>query len=286
MKGYDDMVKASRKHFDEEVEIAAQYFYEMGLNEDGVNILIEELGVKEFGEFVYEIAEEYVLTEETRLQSGGTKLKGPKGSKPQSVTVKREKKQGGTKMKADAALASTVSPKRIAAAKKAKEKQPERKGILGRISQEVEKGMARHRAAMSAARDTGKTIGKAAKHIGGVAREVGKGATGATKFAGAVAREVTKEEADLFDIILEHLVAEGYADTNKAALAIMVNMSEVLLLSIIEEATRRTEYLQKKFNAENKRKSGSALTHIPGKQNTGQALYKARQSERQMRGEN
>ncbi|MFZ9376781.1 MAG: hypothetical protein ACO25K_06625, partial [Candidatus Fonsibacter ubiquis] len=35
-----------------------------------------------------------------------------------------------------------------------------------------------------------------------------------------------KEEVDLFDYILEHLVAEGYADTNKAALAIMANMSE------------------------------------------------------------
>jgi len=35
-----------------------------------------------------------------------------------------------------------------------------------------------------------------------------------------------KEEVDLFDYLLEYLVAEGYADTNKAALAIMANMSE------------------------------------------------------------
>ena len=45
-----------------------------------------------------------------------------------------------------------------------------------------------------------------------------------------------KESADLFDYILEHLVAEGYADTNKAALAIMANMSEEWKQSIVEQS--------------------------------------------------
>jgi hypothetical protein len=93
-----------------------------------------------------------------------------------------------------------------------------------------------------------------------------------------------REETDLFDYLLEYLVAEGYADTNDAAIAIMANMSEEWKQSIVEE-TKRTEYLQKKFDAENKAKSGSAHTYIPGKQNTGSALYKARQSERQMKGD-
>jgi hypothetical protein len=44
-----------------------------------------------------------------------------------------------------------------------------------------------------------------------------------------------KEEVDLFDYLLEYLVAEGYADTNKAALAIMANMSEEWKQSIVEE---------------------------------------------------
>ena len=43
-----------------------------------------------------------------------------------------------------------------------------------------------------------------------------------------------REETDLFDYILEHLVAEGYADTNEAALAIMANMSEEWRQSIVE----------------------------------------------------
>ena len=46
--------------------------------------------------------------------------------------------------------------------------------------------------------------------------------------------EDQKESVDLFDYLLEYLVAEGYADTNKAALAIMLNMSEEWKQSIVE----------------------------------------------------
>jgi hypothetical protein len=41
-------------------------------------------------------------------------------------------------------------------------------------------------------------------------------------------------EPDNFDYILEYLVSEGYADTNKAALVIMANMSEEWRKSIVE----------------------------------------------------
>jgi len=40
---------------------------------------------------------------------------------------------------------------------------------------------------------------------------------------------------DMFEHILEHLVSEGYADTNDAALKIMANMSEEWRESIVEE---------------------------------------------------
>jgi hypothetical protein len=42
-------------------------------------------------------------------------------------------------------------------------------------------------------------------------------------------------EYDTFDIVLEHLVAEGYADTNESALVIMANMSEEWRQSILDE---------------------------------------------------
>jgi hypothetical protein len=44
-----------------------------------------------------------------------------------------------------------------------------------------------------------------------------------------------EEDVDLFDYLLEYLVAEGYADTNAAAIAIMSNMSEEWRQSIVEE---------------------------------------------------
>jgi len=52
----------------------------------------------------------------------------------------------------------------------------------------------------------------------------------------AARKRMTKEdyELDLFDYLLEYLVAEGYADTNKSALAIMANMSEQWKQSILE----------------------------------------------------
>jgi hypothetical protein len=41
-----------------------------------------------------------------------------------------------------------------------------------------------------------------------------------------IIRKKTNEEVDIYDIILSHLLDEGYADTYEAAEAIMVNMSE------------------------------------------------------------
>ena len=48
-------------------------------------------------------------------------------------------------------------------------------------------------------------------------------------------------EYDTFDAILEHLVAEGYADTNESALAIMANMSDEWRQSIVEAAADQSD---------------------------------------------
>lgn len=47
-------------------------------------------------------------------------------------------------------------------------------------------------------------------------------------------QDIVNEEFDNFDIILEYLISEGYADTNENALAIMSNMSEAWVESIVE----------------------------------------------------
>ena len=46
-------------------------------------------------------------------------------------------------------------------------------------------------------------------------------------------RQAQKEEVSVYDIILSHLLDEGYAETQEAAEAIMVNMSEEWRNSII-----------------------------------------------------
>ena len=373
----------------EEVEIAAQYFYEMGLNEEGVEILIEELGVEEFGEFVYDIAEEYYLTEAraggVRVEPVTAKGKPFKGGKPTGKSLERLRSKKAERREAEAS-ASEAKPsglksslQRQSAIANAKKQQPKKKGVLDRVAGAVLKGIDRHNAAMgelrkmgAATRETAGKVRKAAGKVGGVAKEVGKGASGAVKFAAAITREEVeawvnnlleegydlseytwddmyeiymeevenldenrmasytagmsdgarasagtqvgsrvvdsmrrstatgsfrrrkeggtgyspnitgplkgkrrtnktgrgqpvqyrkgyerdgygpselprgnnsfrdfssahKEEVDLFDTILEHLVAEGYADTNEAALVIMANMSEEWRQSIVED---------------------------------------------------
>jgi hypothetical protein len=71
---------------------------------------------------------------------------------------------------------------------------------------------------------------------------------------------VSAESFDLYDIILSHLLDEGYADTQEQAEAIMVNMSEDWRESIMEAdslaamAARR----EKRLKAQRKREGTSA----------------------------
>jgi hypothetical protein len=86
--------------------------------------------------------------------------------------------------------------------------------------------------------NVGKALDAAAKNpvikaIGKVIAPVGKGRKTPTKSSGDY--RPVKEENDLFDYILEYLVAEGYTDTNESALKIMANMSEEWRESIVEE---------------------------------------------------
>ena len=229
----------------EEVEIAAEYFYEMGLNEDGVDILIEDLGLEGFANFVYNIAEEYYLTE---ARAGGAKIEPklssgkPIQGKPKAASLKSLRKKKAARQEAENKASESkpsgmkASLQRQSAVAAAANKQPKKPGFLDRVVGAVDAGIKRHNAAMSAAKETGKTISNVAKKVGGVAREVGKGASGAARLAGHVARKGLNDE-----YIMEYLIAEGYADTEEAATAIMANMSEAWIESIVEEVEQLDE---------------------------------------------
>ena len=71
------------------------------------------------------------------------------------------------------------------------------------------------------------------------------------------------ESYDLYDIILSHLIAEGYADTEQAAEAIIVNMSEDWRKEILDEAitsekgkAKAAEMIAARTTASGRAKSG------------------------------
>jgi hypothetical protein len=89
-----------------------------------------------------------------------------------------------------------------------------------------------------------------------------------------IKRGVSAESFDLYDIILSHLLDEGYADTEQAAEAIMVNMSEDWRESIVEEvldekiATPPSRYnMRRRLDPEKRRLRRSSDFHIYGGEN-------------------
>jgi len=74
-------------------------------------------------------------------------------------------------------------------------------------------------------------------------------------------QKIAKEEVDLYDIILSHLLDEGYADTFEAAEAIMVNMSEEWRESICEEENETP--IEKKSKYGRKAPAGYMQTRKP-----------------------
>ena len=266
LEGKKENQKEEVEYFTEEVEIATEYFYNLGLNEEGLEMVIEDLGLDEFTEWIDDIMEEYTLTEatKTRLQQSGP-LKSKKGAKAQSTTTARVKKQGGTTMSTDSAPKSVMRKSAVAKAKKSqgsneKEAPAEtKKGLFSAISS----GMKRHREATQTAgrlaSETGATLNKLRKGIGKAWQtasdsklaqagrvEIKKGlkrqqkaidtlAPMAGKAAGRAAagfvKSLRKEE---YDALLSHILEEGYADNEEAATIIIENMGEEWMSTILE----------------------------------------------------
>jgi hypothetical protein len=200
-----ESVELSEEYIAESVNIAAQYFCEQGLNEVGVDILIEELGLDDFVSFIFEINDETI----SEARAGGVKVepvtatgKPFKSGKPTKKGLERlqklkaERKEREEKASSEKPSGMKSSLQRQSAIANAKKQQPKKKGLLDRVAGAINKGIERHNAAMSAAKETGKTIRKAAGKVGGVAKEVGKGASGAAKLAGHVASKGLKEETE------------------------------------------------------------------------------------------
>lgn len=162
-------------------------------------------------------------------------------------------------------------------------------GIAGSIAKDEARRAKRSvqhkagKAAQAVADAPGKATRAAKSGIKGLIK---RGAEKVKRGAERVASRMS-EEVDIYDLVLEYLLDEGYADTEESANVIMANMSEGWRDEILDEAlnesmTRRQEYLIRKVSEMNKKNPGSAHRHVAGKQNAGAALDKANQSASQM----
>ena len=146
-------------------EIATEYFLSEGLNEYGIDILIDEMGLDDFCDFVNDISDEYMLSEARTLvgkkktaatgKARGVSLKAAPGK----TTKAAVEKYGTTRKLSGSSSSGTI--------KKAANKQPETKstptqtkekakgGILGALKARAEKDIASVRQSVNTARQVG-----------------------------------------------------------------------------------------------------------------------------------
>jgi hypothetical protein len=206
--------------YDEDiVEVATEYFYAYGLNEDGIDILIEKVGLDSFVEYVYDLSEDlHVLTEarSAKRRTGGPSyedVKAAQDAKEKKAAAKKAAKKNVTaaateKKEVERTEPETRGPESQAKAEQPKSKKPVRDAIARTVFgalKAYETGMARHRSATSTAghlaKETGKTLGK----VVSTTHEAGRRAGEHVKTHGF--KSLAKEEVELW---VNNLLEEGY----------------------------------------------------------------------------
>jgi hypothetical protein len=169
------------------VEIATEFFYNCGLNENGVDIVIEELGEEKFNEFVFDLAEEYILNEERSAK----KRKG--GKSYEEIKAEIDAKEAARKKITSDKTKNAV---KSATETQAPSKQPRKKSIQDRVAGFILKGIERDRAARQTASklvgQTGQTLKKAASVGSKAATEFAKGVKSGVETTADVAKKTKK----------------------------------------------------------------------------------------------
>jgi len=105
--------------------------------------------------------------------------------------------------------------------------------IGSKIRGAVEKAKTLGAGAASATASAPSAVKGAVRKVGSDVKSSVKGRIGRAAL-GVAKRMGVAEEIDVFDIVLEHLIAEGFAETEDAATVIMANMSEEWRTEILE----------------------------------------------------
>ena len=202
-----EMVEISEEQEIETLSHAVDFFFEEGINDDGLEMIIEDLGLEEFVDLVYEIGYETLTEARTLVTKKKTPKKLPKGTAPAKTTKARVAKSGTTMKAAAPSGAFKRRPAAAKAVETAKQEQPKKKPVRDAIARGIfravdayKAGMERHRQATKgmgkAAKETGKTIAKAAKVTHEAGRRAGESSVGqAVKKAGAAAIKTGVEKA-------------------------------------------------------------------------------------------
>ncbi len=176
-KGYKEDL-----NFEELAEFAADYFIAEGLNEYGIDILIEEMGIDAFSYYIELLSEEEEVLLEWRRGAGGTKVRGSGmskggksigslkgGAKSSAIRGTAEHKARKAEKEKESSKSSgmTAALKNQSAVANAKKSQPKTKstptqtkekakgGILGALKARAEKDTALLRKTVDTARQVG-----------------------------------------------------------------------------------------------------------------------------------
>ena len=202
-----EMVEVTEEYAPE-IEAATEYFYAEGINEEGLEAIIEEVGLDTFVDFVIDSAQD--LNEERAARKMRARnlqtLKKKTIPAAKEAEAKRKKEKKGEYSaaykkketdvtvydKAKAKAKAKPAAKKVAAVtKQVKKLQPAKKaskqGIGDKIRGAITKGVARHQAARAKGREPEKRV----KEFG---KGFASGVKGAVKFAGKVKKVVSEEE--------------------------------------------------------------------------------------------
>ena len=252
----------------EAIEFAADYFLEEGIEEEELDVIIEDVGLDDFVEFVNEeraarkaraSAPSYKKVKAAVDASDAAKKKAGKGEysaaykkKETDVTVYDDKPAKASVKKVKKAVAKTKAAKPAAKKAAPAKKAPEKKaGLISKIGSAYKKGVERHKAA----RAKGKVPEKRVKEFG---KGFASGVKDTVKFAGKVKKAVVGEtllalldtleegaEIDKFDAVVAYLIDEQLVEDFDAANKVMATLKPELIdevyeqqLQVLDEAER------------------------------------------------
>ena len=224
----DSVIELTEESIDGKVENAVEFFYNEGINDGGIDLIIDDIGLDTFVEFVlqdeeflseeraatkapkrdYEKVKASVYKKDAARKAKGTgeysKTKAAKAKYGDEVAPEGEPEKKVTVKKAAPAKKVETKAKVKASIKKAKPaqsaKKPEKKGLLGKVRSAVQKGVERHKSAVKSTKKAikaGQKRDKAVRKVAGdFAKGFGSGVKTAVKAARDVKKVVSKEELE------------------------------------------------------------------------------------------